>query len=409
MTRNRLFPLLLIFLLAACSPSPVTPVTPANPTATETQVPLPTFTNTPTVIPTSTPVPQPALPVAAAPALSHIDFQNEFEGWGIAVNDSGAIVRTVDAGRTWLNATPAGAGQIGLSTTLFVLDSNHAWALIPGTDFYSASLYRTTDGGLTWTSNQVPFGSADIQFLDASTGRALADRGAGAGSNAVGLYQTSDGGVTWTSVFHNDPTEPGSSDSLPLGGIKNGMFFLDAATGWVSGSLPVPGNVYLYVTHDGGVSWTQESLQLPAGDENDLTMAHPPLFFGQAGLLPLTIYLPNSSILAFYSTHDGGLTWSAGSGASTATVPPGRYSFADAVHGWSWDGSNIIFTTTDGGQSWESHTTSLDLFGKLTQIDFVPSPGGTFTGWALSGLDETNHSTLYQTHDNGAAWTVLNP
>ena len=50
------------------------------------------------------------------------------------------------------------------------------------------------------------------------------------------LFQTSDGGATWLSVYNNDPTRPDSSNSLPLSGIKNGMTFLDANTGWVTGT-----------------------------------------------------------------------------------------------------------------------------------------------------------------------------
>ena len=152
----------------------------------------------------------------ASPALARIDFQDANNGWGIAVNDNGYVLRTVDGGSTWLNATPPGTGAIGLSATLTVLDTNTAWVLVPGTDFFSGTLYRTSDGGITWSSSPVPFGGALMQFLDGSTGRALADRGAGAGSEAVELFQTSDGGATWASVFHDDPGQPGSSDSLPL-------------------------------------------------------------------------------------------------------------------------------------------------------------------------------------------------
>ena len=67
-------------------------------------------------------------------------------------------------------------------------------------DLRPTRLQRSLDGGASWTSNPVPFSGGDLQFLDASTGRILADRGAGAGSNAVELYQTSDGGTTWTQI-----------------------------------------------------------------------------------------------------------------------------------------------------------------------------------------------------------------
>ena len=388
-------------LLAACSSPSATPV----PSATQlTLAPTASITLTPSITPTATPLP-PALPVVASPALAHIDFQDASRGWGIAVNDKGYIVRTVDGGRTWLNATPAGLDSLGSSAHLFVLDSQRVWALVPGRDFYSASLYRTTDGGLTWAFNPLPFGGADIQFLDGSTGRALADRGAGAGSNAVGLYQTTDGGVTWTYVFHNDPAEPGASNSLPLEGIKNGLTFLNPDDGWVSGSLPVPGNIYLYASRDGGVSWSQQAIQPLSGDKDRLTMAHSPLFFGQVGIFPLTFYETDATLLIFYVSQDGGASWS----MSPQAIPAGRYSFADSTRGYSWDGGNTILITNDSGRTWQTISTNLDLSSKLNQIDFVPASKGSYTGWALTSLDENNHSQLYMTKDNGATWLPLIP
>jgi photosystem II stability/assembly factor-like uncharacterized protein len=390
-------------LLAACNGPAATPLPSASPVTAVPTTDVVTLTST--LIPSPTPLP-PNLPVVASPALARLDFQDASRGWGIAVNDRGYIVRTVDGGRTWLNATPPGLDSLGLSARLFVLDSLRVWALLPGSDFYSASLYHTTDGGLSWTSSQVPFGSAELQFLDDSTGRALADRGAGAGSNAVGLYQTSDAGVTWTYLFHDDPTEPGASNSLPLEGIKNGMTFVTPGDGWVSGSLPVSGNIYLYATHDGGISWSHPDLSLPFGSEAALTMTHPPLFFGQEGLLPLTLNLPDSTGLLFYASHDGGLSWRT---EARTPVWPGRYSFADASHGWVWDGIDPIRMTVDGGVTWQDLPASLSPAGGLSQIQFVPDGPGRFAGWALTGLDENNHARLFKTEDNGATWSPLTP
>jgi photosystem II stability/assembly factor-like uncharacterized protein len=402
--------LLLLLPLQACELQagwimPASPVITNGPTVA---VPTPGPASADTQIPSSTDIPSPSLPVLSSPALVRIDFQDENNGWGIAVNDNGYILRTVDGGSTWLNATPPGIGPIGFSTILTVLNAHIAWALVPSADFFSGTLFQTSDGGVTWNSNPVPFGGGFLQFLDANTGRLLADRGAGAGSEAVEIFQTSDGGTTWVSVFHNDPGQPGSSDSLPLGGIKNGMTFLNASTGWVTGSIPKDGDVYLYVTRDGGISWSQQRVPLPAGYPAYQYMPQAPVFFGKDGFLPLTIYKPDATVFTVYITHDGGLTWIGDPTDVHKVIQPGLPAFADAMHTWSWDGGTVLFITTDGAQTWEDAATTLDLGGRLSRLEFVPAPEGRFAGWALTRLDEAGHSQLYHTTD-GFNWTLLNP
>ena len=391
---------------AACSPVPRT-ITP--PASGPSQTPaLPTIvTDTPVGV-TDTPIPPPALPVIASPALLQIDFQSSSNGWALA---DGAILRTVDGGGTWFDATPDGLTGIGYSTDIFVLDDNHVWVQVPNADFYTGRLYRSSDGGLTWSSFPVPFGGADIQFLDADTGRLLADRGAGAGSNAVELYQSGDGGASWTSVFHNDPSQPGWSEALPLGGIKNGMIFLDGSTGWVTGTRPVDGGVYLYLTRDGGVSWSQQSIPLPAGYESYQFLPQPPIFFGAEGFLPLNISVPGGGYWqTFYVTHDGGSTWSGDpSDGDRIVSDPGRYSFADPLHGWAWDGGSVFHLTSDGSQTWDGMAAPLILTGGLSQLEFARGPGSGFTGWALTAVDDSGRAQLYRTDDNGVNWTPLLP
>ena len=393
--------------LAACSAQAgaVTPSYPANISTSSISAspvaPVPSSTIAPTLTASETPVP-PALPVVSAPALARIDFQDANNGWGIAVNAKGYVLRTVDGGSTWLNASPPGIGSIGLSANLSVLNTNHVWVLMPGPDYFSGTLYRTVDGGISWSSNTVPFGGAYLQFLDQSRGFALADRGAAAGSEAVELFQTSDGGATWISVFHNDPGLAGSSDSLPLAGIKNGMTFSDLRTGWVTGSIPVDGGIFLYGTHDGGISWSQQSLPLPAGYQAYQYLPQAPVFFGKDGFLPLTVYRLGTTDLTFYTSHDGGLSWAGNPANSDQVINPGLPAFADALHIWSWDGGTRLYVSTDGAQTWQAAQASLDLSGSLSRLEFVPG----FTGWALTRLDEAGHSQLYRT-TNGTNWTPL--
>ena len=190
-----------------------------------------------------------------------------------------------------------GAGSIGLSASLTVLNSNHAWVLVPGTDFFSGTLYRTSDGGISWSSNTVPFGGG-LHAISGWQPRARPGRTRSrAGSEAVELFQTSDGGASWSSVFHNDPGLPGSSDSLPLAGIKNGMTFSDGQNrlgdgfhpgGWRGLSLYHPRRRRFLVT-------TEPAAARPATRQYQY-LAQAPVFFGKDGFLPLTIYRPGRPI-----------------------------------------------------------------------------------------------------------------
>ncbi len=400
----------LALLTCGCQAGTATPASPPTSEASmgsSPATPVPSLAGTPVPSATPTALP-PALAAFPSPVLARIDFQDENNGWGIAINDGGHVLRTVDGGRTWLNATPPGAGPIGYSTSLVVLNASNAWVLVPGTDFFSGTLLRTSDSGVTWSSNLVPFGGGYLQFLDTRTGRILAERGAGAGSEAVELFQSSDGGATWVSVFHNDPSQAGFSDSLPLGGIKNGMTFLNADTGWVTGTIPQAGEVYLYETRDSGASWSQQALPLPAGYAAYQYTSQAPVFFGNDGFLPLMIYKPDSTDFTFYTTHDGGLTWSGDPADASKVIKPGLPAFADASHGWAWDGDARLYQTLDGAQTWGTTPATLDLGGRLSQVEFVPAPDGRFAGWALTRVDDAGHSQLFRTTD-GSTWLPIIP
>ena len=117
--------------------------------------------------------------------------------------------------------------------------------------------------------------------------------------------------------------------------------------------------------------------------------------------------IANDAYLAFVS-HDGGATWSGNPEDANLVVTPGLCSYADATHGFVWDGgSNLYYTyvRTDGSLYWGGLGTSLDLSGRLSELDFVP--GGI--GWALTSVDDTGHSQLYRSEDGGANWSPLIP
>lgn len=338
------------------------------------------------------------LPVVEFPQLTRFHFFNENDGWGVTESQ---IVRTTDGGSQWYDATPDVPGQFGYAPYYF-LDPLTIWTVLPAEDYLTGTLHHSADGGSTWQAQPVPFAHASLQFLDSLQGFALAALGAGAGSEAVALYSTTDGGTTWDRVFINDPTVPGANDSLPLGGQKHGFSFLDSARGWVGGSIPMDNYIYLYRTMDGGSTWNEVGLALPAGYESAQTGNSGPEFFqnGQ-GVLVVNLVMPADPGLAtvVYRTEDGGESWLPGQ-----VIPSGRPAhFINFLEGFAWGGGEF-FVTHDAGQSWDSFMPGEDFTALLGSFEFINSQ----VGWVLT-TNEASDPSLYKTIDGGASWILLIP
>jgi photosystem II stability/assembly factor-like uncharacterized protein len=286
--------------------------------------------------------------------------------------------------------------------TQFFLDSQHAWLLTadPGDFMHSGALQRTTDGGRTWTSGPVPFGGGDLTFLDPSNGWMLADLGGGAGSNAVAVYQTRDGGANWRRVYVNDPNVEGAADSLPLGGLKSGLIPLDMQTAWIGGVVYAPGTVYLFRSDDAGRSWAPVTLDLPAGAENAELAFEEMQIVGPNEMVLAVRQTGAAYQLAIYVSTDGGDSWT-----RTPTLIPGGGSvdFVSPAEGVVWNGSQF-YITRDAARTWTIVPPDVVFGETFAQMDFV-SPDA---GW-VSTYDSSGRYTLYRTTDGARTWDPLAP
>lgn len=130
-----------------------------------------------------------ALPTAADTlALKSVDFVSASEGFVGGVG--GTLFATTDAGATWTRRSLASLGNIN---KLLFTTASAGWA---GT---STGLYRTANGGQTWTrvSTYDAYGSAsggitDLQFVTSLVGYAV-------GAGGV-INKTTNGGTSWTIV-----------------------------------------------------------------------------------------------------------------------------------------------------------------------------------------------------------------
>ena len=334
-------------------------------------------------------------PLVEVPALVSIQFLNELDGWGVTETQ---IVRTNDGGITWYNVTPTELTEAGYSVDIFVLDNDQVWMQLADFDNFpnSGSLYRTTDGGLTWTSNEVPFSRGDLNFLDANNGWVMSVLGVAAGSAGVSVFQTSDAGETWNQTYTNDPNLADAGDSLPLSGLKSGLTALDMQTAWVYGLTYAPGTVYLYRTEDGGANWNRQSLPLPQGVENaELSVEKIEFIAPDFGFLTMRITSDNIN-LAVYISDDSGKTWSL-----TPTLIPGAGSadFLSANEAVIYNGSQF-YVTRDAARTWSIIPPDVLFDESFAGMDFV----NVSSGWVITVDPTTNHRALYRTSDGGATW-----
>jgi len=116
------------------------------------------------------------------------------------------------------------------------------------------------------------------------------------------LYKTADGGKTWTELSNSDKPE----SSLP-GGVKSGIVFSSEKKGWITTNAPWQGKIGLYTTNDGGYSWKEQPMDVPAKFKESQLYVYPPLFVTADDGVLVTKPEQNSSLI--YLTDNGGQKW----------------------------------------------------------------------------------------------------
>lgn len=330
-------------------------------------------------------------------------------GLGSIVGDH--VLVTSDGGTTWKDVTPPEVQPSEVNHEIAVgyfQDAQHAWvtyAVGGGNPILpQLKVWRTSDGGATWTASQLLDASGlseiyvptDLIFVNGTQGWLLSHVGVGMSHDYVALYRSSDGGVSWSRLL--DPYNDGGIQSC----TKNALRFTDATHGWLTGDCGgVKAGVLLFKSSDAGSTWQEVSLPAPADAPNLFSEgsnfacgSYDPYFFGN-DLGHLTVLCTDynqatpSVVYYIYSTQDGGTTW-------TSASYPGNslYFFSSSV---GWAASPKMHATTDGGQTWKA----ISDVTWVPQLDFVSEQ----LGWAVARSD--TQMALVKTSNGGASWTIL--
>lgn len=241
-------------------------------------------------------------------------------GWACGYN--GYVVRTTNGGTNWQGSIVPYNGRAGghLESVHFV-DQLNGYASGP------CGVFRSTDGGVTWTDITPPFSSEGpwgCYFLSATIGVVL-------GGGCVGpqqFFRTTNGGQSWSLFQANQPSS----------GLTDALLNSDGSGYAVSSGL-------LWQTTDGGASWSVVASTGPNYWNEELTHR------GSSFLIPWAgsnCSGQGSGGGARMST-DGGQTWR----TFSTGIPLFGAFLHDGQRGWICGFAQQVWYTSDGGQNWQ--------------------------------------------------------
>ncbi|WP_055108037.1 WD40/YVTN/BNR-like repeat-containing protein [Paenibacillus ihumii] len=351
------------------------------------------------------------------------DFHLLSESAGIAWGSTRSELRlylTQNSGKTWTSISPAASVQFPYhpkyNRDIFFIDASHGWIVRNPVGSSDAIVLRTQDGGATWKIASLP-GSDKVEaiyFADHTHGWILAARSY-PDKEEKSLYQTQDGGATWSKIMSSPSMADASQDHmLPSTGSEISMVFRDRLHGYVS--MINSGIPKLYVTDNGGVSWSEikEFFSTAKYKSCERFVAGELQFFANetlSGWIPIGCVKEGSTKFNGYYTADNGASWrlapfeSFWQSGLNESLPP---SFISSGEGWLYFQSQI-YHTLDQGKSWTALPESKVLteilaeYPEIVKLEFSSDQ----VGWLLAAQSNQKRSLLLQTLDGGISWRVL--
>lgn len=283
-------------------------------------------------------------------------------------------------------------------SSISIVNTSVIWAIAldnsAAPDYTIKEFTKSTDGGETWTPGTINLG-ANTSGLGITSISAISDQIAWISaapdvSDFGGVWKTTDGGLTWTkqttALFNN-----------PIDSYTSFVHFWDASNG-VTGGDTENGTFEIYTTSNGGNNWNRViGANIPSSLVGEM---------GYVGVTSVVgnIFWFGTSAGRIFKSIDKGLSWTVTQTPSNNfNLGLDRFTFSDANNGLFMDHNNTttLYKTTDGGNNWTSITTP--GFYK-TNIAYIPGTSTVIAGAAanpFSSSYSTDNGSTWTTIDSG--------
>jgi len=314
------------------------------------------------------------IPISLGDPLNGIFFLDSQNGW-VYGNDN---YRTTDGGTSWTQLP-------FLGSTYFMKFYSTTFGLAAG----NFDRFISHDGGNSWVES--PNGIFAFDFANDLIGLGVAN---------IGLYRTTDGGTTFTLVHTGNSKAVGVLSSIVAVGIVDSTFIrsTDGGATWTTGATADGRHRLLAVSADVVLAWGRTG-SFPNYDDRIFRSADSGQTWADlgevipAGVFAFTAVDPQTVVASdlegnMFRSADAGQTWVqtfTSRGQRPGFLSSAAPVFPNSETGYFGYGAGFVIKTTDGGASW-------------SQI----SSG---TGHSLNDLDRFPNGDLIAVGDYGTLLT----
>jgi len=292
--------------------------------------------------------------------------------------------------------TPQNSGTANGLIAVWPVNAQVVWA-----SGRNGTFTVTTDGGQTWRAGVVP-GAETLQFRDVQAFSASVAYLMSIGANPTDfrVYKTTDGGATWTIQFENQ-NPIAFYDGFAFWTPDQGILHSDSANGVFPDFRTIDGMI-----------WQDISSNMPPALPGESSFASSGTCVATQGGRNAWIATGVAATARVLATRDQGNTWNAYDTPLFSSPTAGAFTvaFRDPFHGIVGGGdldpedpnNARTATSSDGGQTW-TLTAPPPVTGAIFGLSYVGPGGGAGDNSGVGVVITANDPPTFAT--GTAAWT----